>query len=273
MARVSRRDAFNSIAKAGVVLAGASQFGSKALAAGRHSDPDYCPPVCFVKGSLIDLRRGATPVEDVQIGDEVRTHRGAWAKVKWIGRMEARKAEDATWAHVQKPVLFRRGSIEDNVPNRDLYVSQEHAMLVNDVLIPAKNLVNGSSIAIVTPKEVTIEYLQIECDAHEAIYAHGAACETLFGLEFRPRFTNYREYDALYGAGPDRRMLAYRPILRCNSLLSRARAVIIALAAAVGFDLGDPVQRARDQLRQRAKLISSPAATNLGSAAGSRAYS
>lgn len=38
-------------------------------------------PACFTAGTLILTRRGLTPVEDVQIGDEVFTHRRRWRPV------------------------------------------------------------------------------------------------------------------------------------------------------------------------------------------------
>jgi hypothetical protein len=257
MTEVSRRDAFKSVAKAGAVVAGLTQLATTAHATGRHSDPDYCNPICFVRGTLVDLRRGATPIEDVKIGDEIRTHRGDWTPVKWVGHMSFSRADDASWRHGQKPVVFRRNSISDNVPSRDLYVSQQHAMLVDDVFVPAKYLVNGTSIAFADPNASALEYFQIECEQHEAIFAHGAACETFFATELRPRFANHAEYIALYGADENRAMTPYRPILRHSSLASKVVALAVACIAALGFQVTDPVQRARDQFRRRARNIAS----------------
>jgi Hint domain len=61
-----------------------------------------------------------------------------------------------------------------------LYVSPNHALLLDGVLIPAIYLVNGSSIVQAMPEGVEeIEYFHVELEIHEVIFAEGAAVETL----------------------------------------------------------------------------------------------
>jgi len=253
--REALRWSIKTIAGAGVFVAASSQLGSKALAAGRHSDPNYCPPICYLKGTRIETVRGSRPIERIAIGDEVATHRGGFAKVKWIGRMSYAEGPSG-WRRETKPVLFRRSSLGDNIPNRDLYVSQRHAMLVDDVFIPAKYLVNGSSIEIVSPANSAIEYFQIELEGHEAIFANGAPSESFFATPLREKFANYPEYLTLYGAASVESMTPYKPIHRYSSILSKIGALTGAVLQFLGVDVADPVLRARARLQARAKLIS-----------------
>jgi hypothetical protein len=193
------------------------------------------------------------------MGDEIVTHRGGLAKVKWVGRMSYAKGPSG-WRRETMPVLFRRSSLGDNVPNRDLYVSQQHAMLVDDIFIPAKYLVNGSSIEIVTPAEGDLHYFQIELEGHEAIFANGAPSESFFATPLRERFENYPEYLTLFGAAPVERMNPYKPIHRYSSILSKIEALAGILAQFLGADVADPVLRARAKLSLRARQIAPAAA-------------
>ncbi len=252
--KLSRRESVRLVAKTSAVLAVASQLGSKAHAAGRHSDPDFCEPVCYLSGTQIETRDGPVGIEKIQIGDEVAVHRGGWARVKWIGTMQISQGSSG-WKHRSKPVVFRRGSLGDNVPNRDLYVSQQHAMLLDDVFIPAKYLVNGSSIEIVSPREHSLEYFQIECENHEAVFANGAPAESLFATEDRRRFSNFEDYSKLYGEALVGNMTPYRPIHRFSAVGAKIGALLGALVLHMGVDVGNPVLHARARLKLRARRI------------------
>lgn len=50
-----------------------------------------CP--CFVAGTLVLTRRGYLPIESVQVGDEVLTHKGRWRSVTAIGSDTSRIIE------------------------------------------------------------------------------------------------------------------------------------------------------------------------------------
>ena len=98
------------------------------------------------------------------------------------------------------PICFKAGSLGDDVPRRDLWISPHHAMYFETsggVLIEAKDLVNG--VSIVQAEQVDeVEYFHIELDTHDVIIAEGALSETFVDDDSRGMFHNAHEYRALY---------------------------------------------------------------------------
>src|SRR5262245_9261787 len=96
------------------------------------------------------------------------------------------------------PILFRASALDENVPRRDLYVSSEHAMYIDDeVLVRADQLVNGVSILGYLDLEA-VEYFHIELDSHDVILAEGAPAETFVDCNNRCMFQNAAEFRELY---------------------------------------------------------------------------
>ena len=67
------------------------------------------------------------------------------------------------------PVLIRASALADGVPRRDLFVSPQHAMFLDGVLIPAIYLVNGASIVRVERME-QVDYFHLELETHDVIW-------------------------------------------------------------------------------------------------------
>jgi Hint domain len=77
------------------------------------------------------------------------------------------------------------------------------------VLIQVGPLVNGTSIIPAAPAGLKdIEYFQIELATHEVIIAEGAPVETHLNTNGREQFTNFVEYERLYG----RPTVPYAPV-------------------------------------------------------------
>ncbi|HEX4507535.1 MAG TPA: Hint domain-containing protein, partial [Alphaproteobacteria bacterium] len=161
---------------------------------GSYITEDETP--CYLRGTLIRTADGEVPVERLRIGHWVVTQNGEARPIKWIGRRSYRDWNAAGNDDAQ-PVCFKAGSIADGIPMRDLYVSPEHAMSIDDVLVPARHLVNGASILKAQGME-EIEYFHLEFDRHVIIFAEGAAAESFVDDDSRMLFHNADEYRLLY---------------------------------------------------------------------------
>jgi len=153
---------------------------------------------CFLSGTKILTLQGERSIEDLRIGDLVSTISGEPKRIKWIGRM---RVDRQTLRDVARaPVKIARGAFNGDLPHSDLYVSYRHCFFINGLLIPAGDLINGTTI---TRAESTnsdgLEYLHIELEHHDVIFANGAPAETFLGDETRVEFDNFDEYVALYG--------------------------------------------------------------------------
>ena len=156
---------------------------------------------CYCFGTLIHTPRGRTRVENLKIGDKVKTASGAARPIKWIGR----RSYGGRFILGRKdilPICIKAGALGDNVPRRDLWISPHHAMYFKDrhlegVLIEARDLVNGTSIVQAESVD-KVEYFHIELDSHDVILANGALSETFIDDDSRCMFHNVHEYAALY---------------------------------------------------------------------------
>ncbi len=148
--------------------------------------------VCFASGTRIATARGEVAVEDLRVGDLVVTAQRGTAPLQpvvWIGHSQANIARHPDRAAVA-PVLIKAGALSAGAPNRDLRVSPDHAMFLDGRLVPAKHLVNGTSIVqqLWCP-EVT--YWHVELPAHGLLVAEGAVSESYFDDGNRKHFDNH----------------------------------------------------------------------------------
>ncbi|MGE0419991.1 MAG: Hint domain-containing protein, partial [Acetobacteraceae bacterium] len=86
------------------------------------------------------------------------------------------------------PIRVAKGAFGKGAPSRDLYLSPDHAVYCQDVLIPVKYLVNGTTIAQVEVDSVT--YFHVELTRHENMLAEGLAVESYLDSGDRDNFAN-----------------------------------------------------------------------------------
>lgn len=162
-----------------------------------QSSGAFVAPMCFLAGTHIATPEGERLVEDIAIGDLVLTASGEARPVRWIGRQAViRMFADPLRSY---PICIAAGALEEGVPCRDLFVSPDHALLIDGVLVQASALVNGLSVTRVEQPEERFVYYHIELEGHDLVLAEGVAAETFVDNVTRRRFDNYAEFEALYG--------------------------------------------------------------------------
>jgi hypothetical protein len=217
----------------------------------RGGDQGCC---CLLQGTKILTPTGERLVEDLQIGDEVNTLSGPKA-IKWIGYKRYTSDHDRPWQASVMPVRVARGAIDDHVPHCDLYLSPEHCLFIDGALIPVKNLVNETTIAPAASAGMTeIKYYHIEFDTHEVIHAGGAPVESFMEASNREYFSNFVQYERLYGRERQHRTTPFAPVFCYLNRRQKAAALARSIVSSV-VDVRDPIQVARDRLARRAEVL------------------
>jgi Hint domain len=232
------------------------------LALTRNTASAQTPPIavrprpstsCLLKGTKILTPSGDRPVQELQIGDEVQTLAGR-KTIKWIGYNKFTKEEGRAWQDSIMPIRVARFAIDDHTPHCDLYLSPYHCIFFNEALIPVMYLINEATIAQDTPSDMSaIEYYHIELDTHEVIYAEGALVESFDGSS-RENFSNFVQYERLYGPEGQSKMTPFAPILRYRGRRQELKGLVRSLISNV-VDVRDPIQIAYDQLAERAEAV------------------
>jgi hypothetical protein len=136
------------------------------------------PPVCFVKGTLIETMRGAVPIEVLVVDDRVFGSAGV-RTVKWVGwrHYHAVSLRTLEQREMATPVRIVAGALGDNLPAHDLRISPWHHLYIDGVLVRAKDLINGQTIV----QELDCQqfsYYHVELDQFDVIRAHGVYSES-----------------------------------------------------------------------------------------------
>jgi hypothetical protein len=210
---------------------------------------------CFLKGTKISTPSGDRLVQDLRIGEEVQTLAGR-KTIKWIAYNKFTKEEGRAWHDNVMPIRVARFAIDDRTPHRDLYLSPLHCIFFSEALIPVMYLINEASIAQGMPSDMSaIEYYHIDLDTHEVIYAEGALVESfLDDGSNRESFSNFIQYERLYGAERQSKMTPFAPILRYRGRRQELKGLVRSLISNV-VDVRDPIQIAYDQLAKRAEAM------------------
>jgi Hint domain len=208
---------------------------------------------CFLPGTRIKTSDGEINIEELRIGDNVLTASGETKPIKFIGRRKLSRERIGPWKKGEGPVKISRFAIDGKAPNSDLYISPEHAIYIDGILIPASNLVNGVTIVADAKQEIlSLTLFHIELDTHEAIVAEGLAVES-FRLDNQLThaywFDNADEYVRLYGS-PGEPPAPFAPILRHRSSVQELGSHMRSVLAPV-YDFRKPIERVRDRIIDR----------------------
>ena len=143
---------------------------------------------CFAEGTRIATDHGDVAVEALRVGGRVRLAAGGTRPIRWIGHrhLDLTRHPDPSRA---RPVRIGAGAFADGIPARDLRVSPDHALSVDGVLIPARLLVNHTTIVEETTCQAVV-YYHIELDAHDVLLAEGLPAESYLDTGNRGVFEN-----------------------------------------------------------------------------------
>jgi Hint domain len=193
---------------------------------------------------------GERKIEDLRIGDLLTTLGGEAKPITWIGRRVYRRATDSRYPESVMPVRVAMGALGPDVPHCDLFISEHHALLVDGLFVKAMDLINGSSITMLSSVEPSeIEYLHIKLAQHDVIFAEGAPSETLLVHSGNvERFDNFAEYLRLFGEDADEtRCAPIAPETTQERLMSRLRS-----AVSPWVDRRNEFDKARDRIAELA---------------------
>lgn len=99
------------------------------------------------------------------------------------------------------PIRIRAGALGDSLPERDLLVSSDHALLIDNILVHAGALINGLSIVREADVPETFTYYHVELADHSLVLAEGVPAETFIDNVNRMAFDNWAEHEALHPEG------------------------------------------------------------------------
>ncbi len=191
--------------------------------------------LCFLAGTHIATPCGQTPVEDLQIGDLVRTAQGDTAPIRFIGHRRI-NLRNHPHPHSVRPIRIQAGALAENIPHRDLLVSPDHALYLENALIPARDLVDGLHITQ-APLTGIIDYFHLELDRHAILLAEGAGAESFVNVGHRGMFDNCNEPILLH---PERwhgvrEAKSCAPLVFKGEILTRIRQTLHAHIANSGY--------------------------------------
>ena len=167
--------------------------------------------ICFMAGTAIATPTGPANIEDLAIGDLVTTSEGRAAPIRWVGRQTV----STLFAdELRLPVRIKASALGESVPVRDLLVSNDHALMVEGVLVQAGALVNGITILRELSVPRAFVYYHIELDDHALILAENVPAETFVDNVERLAFDNWTEHEALHPGG---RSIPEMPLPRAKS--------------------------------------------------------
>ena len=208
---------------------------------------------CLLRGTMVTTADGSRKIEDLAIGDVLPTMFGGMRPIQWIAHYSFKKSDPAKpWAKAALPVRIARSTLARNVPDQDLYMSFWHPLLLDGLLIPVGNLINGTTITLYEARQYDeLEYFHVKLESHDVIHAQGAPVETLFGVD--ESAANFVEYLRLYGdpKADEVRCAPYVSYGRRGQFKSRARSAI-----SPWLDRRQPIDIIRDRLEERGLALS-----------------
>lgn len=152
-------------------------------------DANFAVP-CFLTGTRILTALGEVAVEALRVGDAVKTMDGRTVPVRWIGQ----RSVSTAFARLTQDGLVRisAGALGEDIPRRDLFVTADHAVWMDGLLINAGALMNDATVTRAIPEQTGRSYTvwHVETEKHEVLLAEGMPVESFVDYAGRDRFDN-----------------------------------------------------------------------------------
>ena len=179
----NRRLMARNIAAGGAILVGAMMSLTSKASAQIVVRPR--PSVrCFLPGTRILTPNGQVAVETLGEGDLVVTRSGEAKPISRLHKSSFSRLPGGRWPKDVLPVCIKAGALGDGRPHTDLYMSMTHCVLLDGVLVPVGDLVNGTTITIAEcTLQDRIDYFHIELAEHDVVTAEGALCESQLNMD------------------------------------------------------------------------------------------
>lgn len=158
----------------------------------------YRAPVCFLRGTKVKTSKGYVAIETLAIGDLVITDQGP-SRVKFLSMTTH---DSLTIPAEDLPVLIKKDALGASQPSEDLLVSPGHGVLIQNTLVHASALVNGTTIVQTERSDwgslAPITYYNVEFEEHRLINVQGVVAESFFDILQREDWDNFNDYMRLY---------------------------------------------------------------------------
>ena len=142
---------------------------------------------CFAAGTRILTPNGTVVVEALSPGDRVITMAGECLPIRWIGRRKV-DCRRHPYPRAVWPVRIKAHAFGPGCPERDLFLSPDHAIYHDGVLIPVKYLLNGATLRQM--RTARVDYFHLELSRHDVVLAEGLPSETFLDFGNRAAFGN-----------------------------------------------------------------------------------
>ena len=182
-----------------VTVGTTGQFINPTINTNHNYSIDYVPGLntdnpqpCYLCGTMIETRDGLKAIEEIRAGDMVYAYEGSARVLKpvtWVGSghhsVRRNRPDDvAGYAiHIVKDALA------DNIPYKDMRITPEHCLYIDEKFIPARMLVNHHSIRYDYSK-TEYTYYHLELEKHGVIKADGVLSESYLNTDNHKNFHN-----------------------------------------------------------------------------------
>lgn len=187
---------------------------------------------CFATGAGIATPQGRVSVESLSVGDAVLTGRAGPVQVIWIGT----RTIDVTLHAVPEnvwPVCVEAHAFGPGRPERDLFLSPDHAIFTNGVLIPVRRLLNGITIRQQPRDRIT--YWHIELERHNILLAEGLRVESYLDTGNRNAFGNGQGTAQLHPDFARAPVTSFAPLHEEGPIVEDVRRRLLVRVCDLGF--------------------------------------